>query len=86
MAEGAEERADGTGFEERLERLERIVRQLEAGELELEDSLGLFEEGVSHLRAARALLRTAELRIERVLEGADGEVVRDEPGAGGEEG
>ena len=84
MAEAPGQAGEGEepGFESRLARLERIVRELEGGELELEESLRLFEEGVAHLRAARGQLRTVELRIERVLEGADGEVVREDAGEG----
>lgn len=79
MAEGPAEPAtpeDG-GFEERLSRLERIVRELEREDLELDASLRLFEEGVAHLRAARAQLEQAELRIERLLEDEAGEPVRE---------
>lgn len=63
------------GFEARLARLERIVRELEREDLELEDSLRLFEEGIGHLRAAQARLRSAEQRIERLLEDESGETI-----------
>jgi exodeoxyribonuclease VII small subunit len=58
---------------ERITRLEKILARLEREELDLDDALALFEEGVAHLREAEKLVRTAELRIERLLE---------EPGAG----
>ena len=61
---------DGEGassLETRLQRLEEIVRSLEADELELERALALFEEGVEHIRSAEETLRTAELRVEELL-------------------
>lgn len=60
------------GLEKRIARIEEIAAALEGDRLELEDALRLFEEGVLHLRAAEALLRDSELRIERLLEQADG--------------
>ncbi|PWU21700.1 MAG: exodeoxyribonuclease VII small subunit [Candidatus Rokuibacteriota bacterium] len=51
-------------FEDALARLERIVDQLEAGNLALEDSLKIFEEGVGLARRCAAYLEKAERRIE----------------------
>jgi exodeoxyribonuclease VII small subunit len=51
-------------FEDALERLERIVDQLEAGNLPLEDSLKVFEEGVGLARHCARYLDEAEKRIE----------------------
>ena len=65
-------------LDSRLDRLEAIVEALDRPDLELEDAMRLFEEGVTHLRAARELLRTAELQVERLLEDNTG-VVRTEP-------
>jgi exodeoxyribonuclease VII small subunit len=59
-------------LQEELRRLEEIVRRLEANDLDLDAALGLFEEGISRLRAARERLQDAEVRIQRVLERADG--------------
>ena len=56
----------------RIQRLQRIVAELEREDIELEDALRLFEEGVAHLRAAEALVSRSELMIERLLEEADG--------------
>lgn len=55
-----------------LDRLEEIVRRLEADDLELDAALALFEEGVTRLRAARGRLDAAELKVRSVLEEADG--------------
>jgi exodeoxyribonuclease VII small subunit len=54
-------------LENRLRRLEEIVRALEADDLELDKALALFEEGVSHVRGAEKLLAEAELRVEELL-------------------
>jgi exodeoxyribonuclease VII small subunit len=57
---------------EELDRLEQIVRALEADDLDLDAALALFEEGVARLRSARERLATAQLRVRAVLEDADG--------------
>ncbi len=51
-------------FESSLEELERIVRELEQGELTLEKSLELFEQGVRLSRECQERLNQAERRIE----------------------
>lgn len=66
---------------QRMGRLEQILGRLEREDLELEAALALFEEGVGHLREAEKLLKVAELRVERLLEGPRG-TVRIEPEAG----
>jgi exodeoxyribonuclease VII small subunit len=57
-----------------LARLEEIVRRLEADDVELDAALALFEEGVARLRAARERLANAELKVQAVLEAANGEI------------
>lgn len=64
--------AASPSFREELERLEAIVRSLEDEDTDLDQGLALFEEGVRRLKAARKLLRAAELKVKRVLESADG--------------
>jgi exodeoxyribonuclease VII small subunit len=54
-------------FAAQLERLEAIVRQLEGQELDLDDALKLFEEGVERLREARDRLSAAEVKVKQVL-------------------
>jgi exodeoxyribonuclease VII small subunit len=53
-----------------LNRLEEIVRKLEADDVELDAALALFEEGVARLRAARERLGSAEVKVQTVLEEA----------------
>lgn len=58
-----------------LEALEAIVRRLEADDVDLDDALKLFEDGVRRLRSARDRLAQAELKVQSVLEGAGGELM-----------
>lgn len=53
-----------------LNRLEEIVRRLEADDVELDAALALFEEGVTRLRAARERLAAADVKVQTVLEQA----------------
>jgi exodeoxyribonuclease VII small subunit len=55
-------------FETSLERLTQVVDRLESGELGLEESLALFEEGVRLSRAAKDRLDKAEKRVEELIE------------------
>lgn len=62
---------DAPSLESRFQRLDRIVAELEGGEVPLETGLALFEEGVRHIREAEALLARAELRVEELVGGED---------------
>jgi len=59
-------------FESALGELESIVQQLEQGDLDLEESLKLFEKGVRLSRECRERLAKAERRIEILLKDANG--------------
>jgi exodeoxyribonuclease VII small subunit len=61
-----------SSFESQLATLERIVRELENGDLPLEQSLDLFEQGVKLSRECQERLNEAERRIEVLLRGGDG--------------
>ena len=54
-------------FAEQLERLEHIVRRLESPDLDLDEALKLFEEGIERLREARERLTAAEAQVKQVL-------------------
>lgn len=54
-------------FASELQRLEEILRRLESEDLDLDEALRLFEEGVERLRVARERLATAEAQVRRVL-------------------
>ena len=55
-------------LEKTLARLEQIVVSLDRDDLELEDALRLFEEGVGKLRSAQQTLTDVQGRIERLIE------------------
>lgn len=63
----SDEDAKQQSFETSAERLTAIVKSLESGDLPLEKSLELFEEGVRVARAAQARLDEAEKRVEELL-------------------
>lgn len=64
--------ASGPSFEVAIKRLTEIVSTLERGDLPLEESLRLFEEGVQLSRVSQARLDSAEKRVEQLLS-VDGE-------------
>ena len=70
----------GETFEEALKQLEEIVQRLERGELALEESLKLYEEGIRLSRLCHAKLEEAEGKIELLMKDARGELVLDEQG------
>ena len=59
-------------FEESLKKLESIVDQLERGDLPLEESIKLFEEGVNLSSACKKELETAEGKVQLLLKQRDG--------------
>lgn len=62
-------------FEKKLERLEEIVTKMESGDLSLEESLKLFEEGVKKSRECHEQLTKAEEKVKVLLKVTDdGEV------------
>ncbi len=63
-------------FEKKLKRLEDIVEKMESGDLSLDDSMKLFEEGVKLSRDCQGQLGVAEERVKVLLSiGADGKPV-----------
>ena len=61
-------------FEAALARLEEIVSELESGELGLEQSLKLFEEGVKLARVCNARLEEAERKVEILMKDKNGKM------------
>ena len=70
----------GVTFEAALKQLEEIVQRLERGELPLEESLKLYEEGIHLSRLCHAKLEEAEGKIELLMKDARGDLVLDEQG------
>jgi exodeoxyribonuclease VII small subunit len=73
-------KTDEPTFELALEQLEQIVQKLEKGELPLEESLKLYEDGIRLSRLCHGKLEEAEGRIETLLKDARGEPVLDAQG------
>ncbi len=61
-------------FEEALAELETIVRQLEQGDVELEQSIAIYERGAELKKHCEGRLKSAELKVEQIVQGADGKV------------
>jgi exodeoxyribonuclease VII small subunit len=66
------ESRDEQGLDARLAALESIVDRLDREDLELQEALDLFEEGVGHVREAFAVLENARLRVEKLVVDMDG--------------
>jgi len=67
-------------FEDALQQLEQIVQKLEKGELPLEESLKLYEEGIRLSRLCHGKLEEAEGKIEMLMKDARGEALLDKDG------
>jgi exodeoxyribonuclease VII small subunit len=76
MSEGVEQ---SVTLEGALSRLEEIARLLERSDLELEEALRLYEEGVSLLREAESVLGRAEERIQQLRASGEGYRLEPEP-------
>ena len=70
-------------FESNLKRLEQIVHAMERGDVALDESLKLFQEGTELVRSCGKMLDEAELQVKTIMAGPDGtpveEVFDDEP-------
>lgn len=65
-------------FETSLKKLEDAVTRLESGELSLDDSLKVFEEGIKHAAICSRKLNDAETRVELLLKQRDGSFIRED--------
>ena len=65
-------------FEENMQRLEQIVRAMERGDVALEESLKLFQEGTELVRNCEKLLEDAELQVKMILTAPDGSPVEED--------
>lgn len=63
---------DERSFEECLQALEKVVERIESGELNLEESLGTFEEGVRLVQSCNHKLGEVERRIEVLTKDSEG--------------
>jgi exodeoxyribonuclease VII small subunit len=65
-------------FEQSMQKLEQIVRAMERGDVALDESLKLFQEGTELVRNCGKLLDEAQLQIQKVMTAADGSPVMEE--------
>jgi exodeoxyribonuclease VII small subunit len=66
-------------FEDALSRLETIVSRLESGQAPLEESITLYEEGARLKKHCEDRLKAAQLRVDKIVVGADGSAKGLEP-------
>ena len=59
-------------FENNMQRLEQIVRAMERGDVALEESLKLFQEGTELVRSCNELLDNAQLQVKMIMTAPDG--------------
>lgn len=65
-------------FETSMTRLEQIVRAMERGDVPLEESLKLFQEGTELVRNCQKLLDDAQLQIKKIMTAPDGSPVEED--------
>jgi len=65
-------------FESNMQRLEQIVRAMERGDVPLEESLKLFQEGTDLVRSCNQLLEQAQLQVKKIMTAPDGSPVEED--------
>lgn len=65
-------------FEQSMARLEQIVRAMERGDVALEESLKLFQEGTELVVSCQKLLDDAQLQVKKIMTAPDGTPVEEE--------
>lgn len=65
-------------FEESMNRLEQIVRAMERGDVALEESLKMFQEGTELVRNCQKLLDDAKLQVQKIMTAPDGSPVEED--------
>ena len=65
-------------FESNMQRLEQIVRAMERGDVPLEESLKLFQEGTDLVRSCNQLLDEAQLQVKKIMIAPDGSPVEED--------
>ena len=65
-------------FEQSMARLEQIVRAMERGDVALEESLKLFQEGTERVRSCQKLLDEAQLQVKKIMTAPDGSPIEED--------
>ncbi len=79
MAEMANDDVKAMSFEKALEALEKIVDQLERGDVPLEESIRIYERGEALKAQCEKLLKAAEAKVEKIRLSRDGKPTSVEP-------
>ena len=72
--------AEKKTFEESVMELEKIVAELESGDVTLDESLSLFERGIKLSKSCQKMLDAAEKKVSVLMTNGDGEIVKEEFG------
>lgn len=70
--------AEKKTFEKSISELEDIVRKLEAGDVTLDESLSLFEQGIKLSKSCQKMLDSAEKKVSVLMANDNGEVVKED--------
>ena len=70
--------SQNTSFEQNMARLEQIVRAMERGDVPLDESLKLFQEGTELVRNCQKLLDEAQMQVKKIMTAADGSPVEED--------
>lgn len=65
-------------FEDNMQRLEQIVQIIEQGDVPLEESLKLFQEGTKLVQKCQNMLDKAQLQVTEITAGTDGEPIEED--------
>ena len=69
---------NNASFESNMQRLEQIVRAMERGDVPLEESLKLFQEGTELVRTSNQLQENAQRQVKKILTAPDGSPVEED--------
>ncbi|MDF2569830.1 MAG: xseB [Sporomusa sp.] len=75
MASKASNKQNNVCFEDALGKLEVIVKQLEVGDLPLEEALDKFSQGISHAKLCFERLNVAEAQVDKILQQEQGRLI-----------
>lgn len=79
MTQSSDTNIKDLAFEKAMSELENIVARLEKGEVSLEESINLYDRGEKLRTHCDHLLKKAEERIEKIVQGPDGKAVSTKP-------
>ena len=71
----SEKKAESISIEEIFERLESIISNLESGDIPLDKSLALFEEGMTLIKSCQDQLKHAEQKVQELIKNSEGEII-----------